>query len=65
MGKAFGTNKRELHTKLWVETLKAKHHLGPLGIDKRMILKPISEKQGIQVWTGFIWLNTHSSGRSL
>jgi hypothetical protein len=37
--------------------IKKRDHFGDLGVDKGIILKLISEKQGLIVWTGFIWFS--------
>jgi hypothetical protein len=34
---------------------------GDLGVDVRIILKRICEKQGVMAWTGFNWLGVGSS----
>jgi hypothetical protein len=47
-----------MHTKFWLENLKGRDYLVEQGIDGRVILKWIIEKQDGKVWTGFIWLRT-------
>jgi hypothetical protein len=46
---------RELHTKLWLNSLKGRGQYGYLGAYGRVILK-ILEKYDLKVGTGFIWL---------
>jgi hypothetical protein len=38
------------------ENLKARSHLGEVGVDGKIVLEWILEKFGMRVWTGFIWL---------
>jgi hypothetical protein len=44
---------------------EGKRPLADLGVDRRIILKSISGKQGGKVWTGFIWLRIGTSCRFL
>jgi hypothetical protein len=37
---------------------KRREHLGDLRVDSRMIIKCISEKQGVEEWTEFVHMNT-------
>jgi hypothetical protein len=46
--------KREMHTKYWLESLKGRHCSEDPGVDGRTILKWILRKLGGRVWTGFI-----------
>jgi hypothetical protein len=39
--------------------------LEELGIDVRVIVEWILEKQGEKLWTGFIWLRIGTRGRLL
>jgi hypothetical protein len=32
-------------------------HSGDIGADRRMILNQILKKEGVKIWTGFIWLS--------
>jgi hypothetical protein len=41
MGEAFGTDRRELDIKFWLEILKEKYPFGQLCINERIILKLI------------------------
>jgi hypothetical protein len=36
-----------------------------LGIDERLILQWVSQKQDVRAWTGFIWLRIRTGGRIL
>jgi hypothetical protein len=46
-----------MHTKLLLEYLKRRDHLGNLGLDESIILTWIQKKLDIVImWTGFIWL---------
>jgi hypothetical protein len=45
-----------MHTKFWSEDL---------GVDGRIILVYILEKNGGNVWTGYIWLRIRLSGGTL
>jgi hypothetical protein len=47
-----------MHTPLLSENLKGMDHSKDLGIDGRIILERILEKQGRKLWTGFMWLRT-------
>jgi hypothetical protein len=44
---------------------KGKKLLEELGIDERIILQWILEKQGGKVWIGFIWLRIGTNSRLL
>jgi hypothetical protein len=46
----------------WLESLNGRDHSEDLGVDARIILEWILEKQGVKVWTEFIWLRTETSG---
>jgi hypothetical protein len=39
-----------------------KVHWDDLGVDRKIILKWILEKQNVVVWTGFIWLRIDIGG---
>jgi hypothetical protein len=43
-----------MHTKYWSENLKGTEHLEDVGIDRRIILNWILEKQIVRVRTGLI-----------
>jgi hypothetical protein len=46
----------------WLENLKGKYHSEDLGLDERMILKSMLEKQCSMLWTGFFWLRMGTAG---
>jgi hypothetical protein len=50
-----------MNTKLWLENLKGGDHSEELGIDGKIILEWILEKQSGKVWTGCIWLRIGTS----
>jgi hypothetical protein len=50
------------NTKFWLEDLKGRGHLEDIGVDERIILEWILEKQDGKVWTGFIWLRIVTIG---
>jgi hypothetical protein len=50
------------HTKFWLVSLKGRDHLEHLGVDGRILLNWILEKQDLGVWIGFIWLRTGAGG---
>jgi hypothetical protein len=43
-----------MHTKYWSENLKGREHMEGVGIDRRIILNWILEKQVVTVRTGLI-----------
>jgi hypothetical protein len=49
-------------TKLYSKDLKGKDHSEDLREDGRIILKRISKRQGVRMWTGFIWLRIGTCG---
>jgi hypothetical protein len=51
-----------MHTKFWLEDLKGRDHSEEQGVDERIKLKWILERQRVKLWTGFIWLRTGASG---
>jgi len=51
--------------KVLVGKPEMKRLLGSSGIDGRIILKYILEKQGVRSWTGFVWLRIGTSDRLL
>jgi hypothetical protein len=50
------------HTKFCPENMKGKDHSEDLGVDWKIILEWILEKQGGNLWTGSIWLGTETRG---
>jgi hypothetical protein len=38
----------EKHTEFLLENLKGRHHLEDIGLDERIILKQIYDKQGVR-----------------
>jgi hypothetical protein len=42
--------------------LKERYHSKDLGIDGRIVLRWILEKQGGKLWTRLIWLRIETSG---
>jgi hypothetical protein len=54
-----------MHTKFLSENPKGRDHFRDLDIDEKIILEWTLGKQGVKLWTGFIWLNIGTSGRLL
>jgi hypothetical protein len=50
---------------LQVENLKVRDNFGEPAVDKRIILKWILNKYGVNIRAGFIWLKVESSGGPL
>jgi len=48
--------KREVYTEFWCRNLRERDHLGDSGIDVGIILRRISRKWNVELWTGSIWL---------
>jgi hypothetical protein len=48
-----------------MESVKAKHYLGDVGIDRRIILKWNLKKYGVRMWNGLIRFRTEISGELL
>jgi hypothetical protein len=48
--------KWEIHTVSQTENLKERNHLPHLDIHDKIILNFITQKEGMNVWTGFNWL---------
>jgi hypothetical protein len=44
------------NTEFRLESLKGRGHMEDLGVDEIVILKWILRKEGVRLWTGFIWL---------
>jgi hypothetical protein len=55
----------EMHTQFWSDNLKRRDLSDDLGVDGRIILKCILEKQGVWLRNGINWLRTETSGRLL
>jgi hypothetical protein len=51
-----------MHTNIWYDSLQERGYCEDLDSDERILLKLISEEENGQVWTGFIWLRTETSG---
>jgi hypothetical protein len=51
--------------RVWLENLREGDRWGDQGVDGRIILRWISKKQGVGVWTGFSWLRIETGGRHL
>jgi hypothetical protein len=54
-----------MYTKFWSENLKRKDHSEYLGINRRIIIEWILQKQARMLWTGFNWLRIGINGRFL
>jgi hypothetical protein len=52
----------EICTKFCSENLKGRDHSEVLGVDVRIILAYVLEKEGGKLLTGFIWLRIGTSG---
>jgi hypothetical protein len=51
-----------MHRQFRSDNLKGRDHSEDLGVDGRIILELTFKKQVRQLWTGFIWLRTGTSG---
>jgi hypothetical protein len=60
-----GRGKNTVPTKIWYENFNKTDFLKNMGIDTRIILKRILNKQECGMWTGFIWLRIGISDRQL
>jgi hypothetical protein len=54
-----------MHTKFLSENLKIRDLSEKVGVDGRIRLKWILEKEDGKLWTGFIWLRIRTSGGHL
>jgi hypothetical protein len=54
-----------VRTKFWQKNLKGKYHSEDLGVDGKIILEQILEKEGGKMWTGCIWFRTGTSSELL
>jgi len=61
----YASERREMHTKFWLEDMNGGNHLKNLGVDGKLILERILEKQDGRMWTGCIWIRIGTSGRTL
>ena len=50
------------HRKFWSQDLRGRHCLADINKGRKVILKFILKKQGIRMWSEFIWLTIWSSG---
>jgi len=55
----------EAYTGFWWGNLMEREHLGDPGVDGRIILRRISRKWGVGVWTGSSWLRVGTGGGHL
>jgi hypothetical protein len=62
MGNTARIEEIKKYAKFWSENLKGRDYLENLGIDGRITSELILEKQGGELWTGFIWLKIGTSG---
>jgi hypothetical protein len=51
-----------MHKKFWLRNLKGRVLMEDVGVDGKMILEWILEKEGGQMCTGCIWLRIRTSG---
>jgi hypothetical protein len=42
-----------MHTKFWSENLKERDHSEDLGVNSKIIVEWIFQKQGGKMWTGY------------
>jgi hypothetical protein len=61
MGGACSTHVRNAYNVL-VESLKGRVHSEDLGVDGRIILEWVVEKEGGKLWIGCIWISIGSGG---
>jgi hypothetical protein len=54
-----------MHIKLELVYLKERGHLGDLNMDERIILKLVFRKQGLKLWTQFVWLRIWTNGKPI
>jgi len=54
-----------MHIIFWLENLREGEHLEGLSVDGKIILQWILGKEGVNVWTGCIWIRIGTSGRLL
>jgi hypothetical protein len=48
--------------KVQTENLNGTDRFGDLGVDSTTILKWFLKRQGVKMWTGFMWLKKGTSG---
>jgi hypothetical protein len=51
-----------MHTVFWLGNLKGRDYSEDLGVDGKIILEWIWERDFGKVWTGFIWLRNGTTG---
>jgi len=62
VGHAASVRRWEMHIQFWCENLHGRDHSEHVGLDRRVKLELIFEKQGWKMWIGFIWLRIWTSG---
>jgi hypothetical protein len=65
VGHAAHMQRGEVYTGLWWENMMERDHWEDSGIDGRMILRWIFNKQDVRVWNGLSWLRTETGGGHL
>jgi len=55
----------ESYTRFWWGNLRERNHLKDPGVDGRTILRWISKKRDVRVWSGSKWLRMGTSGGHL
>jgi len=65
MGLASSTYGGEVHTRFWWGNLRGRDHLEDPLLDGSIIHKNGSSRNGIGLWTRWIWLRTGTSARAL
>jgi hypothetical protein len=60
---AYSTHRRDKNVyEILIGKLEWRNHLEDLGVDEKVLLESVIEKQGGKVWTGCIWFMTGTSG---
>jgi len=55
----------EAYTGFWWENLRGSDHLGDPGVDGRIVLRWISRRWDVGIWTGSSWLRIGTGGGHL